>query len=126
MKLLQEFQYVIGVIILLAIPLSVNALAQLTGMLADDISNRLNRFHSVLSIPDDFDAPVRILHLSFRDFLVNQTSGRFHVDEEATHRKIASHCLRRLQGMVAYYRPGVILPILSRLTLYHEEIEWLE
>lgn len=37
---------------------------------ADLISNRLDSFRSVLSIPGDQDQPVRILHLSFRDFLV--------------------------------------------------------
>jgi type II secretory pathway predicted ATPase ExeA len=91
--LLQEFQDIIGVIILLTTPLSVIALAQLTGISKDDISNRLNRFHSVLNIPDNHDTPVRILHLSFRDFLVN-AKGHFHVDEGETHEKIVSHCLR--------------------------------
>jgi hypothetical protein len=92
-QLLNEFQDIIGVIILLATPLSVIALAQLTGISMEVICNRLNRFHSVLNIPDQPHEPVRILHLSFRDFLVNTTST-FHVDERQTHQKIALHCLR--------------------------------
>ncbi|GMG38934.1 unnamed protein product [Aspergillus oryzae] len=95
-QLLQEFQNIIGVIILLATPLSVVALAQLTSISTDDISNRLNRFYAVLNVPEDLEAPVRILHLSFRDFLVS-TEGKFHVDEKQTHRKIASHCLRVME-----------------------------
>ncbi|KAE8132176.1 hypothetical protein BDV38DRAFT_288020 [Aspergillus pseudotamarii] len=91
--LLQEFQDIIGVIILLATPLSVIALAQLTGKSKDAISNRLNRFHAVLNVPNYPEGPVRILHLSFRDFLVS-TEGDFRVDEKDTHGKIASHCLR--------------------------------
>ncbi|GKZ27706.1 hypothetical protein AbraIFM66951_006144 [Aspergillus brasiliensis] len=90
-QLLKEFQDIVGVIVLLATPLSVFALAELTGIATEIITNRLNRFHSVLSIPSDSDKPVRILHLSFRDFLVNTTSI-FHVDEAETHRKIALHC----------------------------------
>ncbi|KAL4985441.1 NACHT and WD40 domain protein [Aspergillus falconensis] len=92
-QLLKEFQDIVGAIVLLATPLSVFALAELTGISTGIITNRLNRFHSVLSIPSESDKPVRILHLSFRDFLVNTTSI-FHVDEAETHHKIALHCFR--------------------------------
>ncbi|KAJ5661456.1 uncharacterized protein N7477_009072 [Penicillium maclennaniae] len=72
-QLLQEFQNIVGVIVLLA------TLFQL--------------FHSVLSVPADLEAPIRILHLSFRDFLI-QTEGDFRINEQNTHRQIALHCLR--------------------------------
>jgi DnaJ-class molecular chaperone len=90
-QLLKEFQDIVGVIVLLATPLSIFAVAELTGISMETITNRLNRFHSVLSIPNASDKPVRILHLSFRDFLVNTTSI-FRVDEAETHCKIALHC----------------------------------
>ncbi|EED12693.1 WD-repeat protein, putative [Talaromyces stipitatus ATCC 10500] len=92
-QFMEEFQNIVGVIILLATPLSVIALARLTGIPQRTISNRLNRFHSVLNIPDEPHQPVRILHLSFRDFLISTTST-FHVDEKETHRKIVLHCFR--------------------------------
>ncbi|KAL4860396.1 hypothetical protein BDV12DRAFT_181640, partial [Aspergillus spectabilis] len=53
-QLEQEFQDTVGVIILLATPLSVHTLAQLTDKSRDNISNRLNGFHSVLSMPESF------------------------------------------------------------------------
>lgn len=92
-RLLQEFQNIIGAIILLATPLSVTALTNLINIQQGVIRNRLESFNSVLSVPSDPDVPVRILHLSFRDFLVNTTSD-FHVDEGGTHRKIGAQCLR--------------------------------
>lgn len=98
-ELVEEFQEIIGVIILLAIPLSVNALAQLLDMPNDDISNRLDSFHSVLHVPSDQKLPVRILHLSFRDYLVDKSTKRdegtskFWVDEKEKHGQIASQCL---------------------------------
>lgn len=92
-QLKQEFQGIVGVIILLATPLSGQNLAQLINLPVDVISTRLDGFHSVLKIPENIDLPIRILHLSFRDFLVNTTST-FHVDEKETHQKIALHCLR--------------------------------
>lgn len=91
-KQLKEFQDIVGVIILLASPLSVTALAQLINVPRDDISNRLDGFHSVLHVPENIDSPIRILHLSFRDYLL-VTESHFHVDKKQTHEKIASHCL---------------------------------
>jgi hypothetical protein len=50
-KLIKEFQKTIGVIILLATPLSLSALTELIEMPEEDISTRLDAFHSVLIIP---------------------------------------------------------------------------
>ncbi|KAJ5902836.1 hypothetical protein N7495_003364 [Penicillium taxi] len=92
-QLLEEFQNIIGVIVLLATPLSVTTLKQLTRIPEKKITDRLKKFHSVLHVPADLEAPVRILHLSFRDFLTH-TEGDFRIDEENTHRQITSDCLR--------------------------------
>ncbi|EED20635.1 platelet-activating factor acetylhydrolase isoform 1B alpha subunit, putative [Talaromyces stipitatus ATCC 10500] len=92
-EVLKEFQDIIGTIILLATPLSIISLARLLHLQADDIIELLDPLHSVLNIPKNLGAPIRILHLSFRDFLINTTST-FHVDEKETHEKIVLHCLR--------------------------------
>jgi hypothetical protein len=96
-QLLQEFQAIVGVIILLAVPLSINALSVFLGIGADQISNRLDTFRSVLSVPSDRNQPVRILHLSFREFLV-QPRTKFHVDEPEKHKDITERCLKTLQS----------------------------
>ncbi|KAJ5898218.1 hypothetical protein N7504_008506 [Penicillium tannophilum] len=95
-QLLQEFQDMIGVIILLAIPLSVNTLSLFLGIEHDRISNRLDSFQSVLSVPTDQDLPVKTLHLSFRDFLVRR-EDEFGVNEPKKHREIALHCLKTMR-----------------------------
>ncbi|CEN60827.1 hypothetical protein ASPCAL03259 [Aspergillus calidoustus] len=95
-QLLQEFQAIVGVIILLAAPLSINALSLFLGIGADQISNQLDTFRSVLSVPGGRDQPVRIHHLSFREFLV-QSKTKFLVDEPKTHRDIAKHCLKTMR-----------------------------
>jgi hypothetical protein len=95
-QLLQEFQDIVGVIILLAVPLSINALSLFLGIEADQISNRLESFRSVLSIPSDRDQPVRILHQSFRDFLL-RSGTNFHVDEPKKHKDIANSCLKAMR-----------------------------
>jgi hypothetical protein len=91
-QLLQEFQDIVGVIILLAVPLSTNALSRFLGIGAVLIHNRLDSFQSVLSVPNNRDLLVRILHLSFRGFLVHFNST-FRVHEPKKHRDIAGYCL---------------------------------
>ncbi|PYH76604.1 NACHT and WD40 domain protein [Aspergillus uvarum CBS 121591] len=95
-QLKKEFQHIIGTIILLASPLPLDALSLLIEFSLDDINNRLDGFHSVLSIPVDSEAPVRILHLSFRDYLLDKRCP-FNVPEQDTHSRIASHCLRLME-----------------------------
>lgn len=100
-QLVQEFKEIVGVIILLATPLSVNALARLLNMKPYDISTRLDLLHSVLSVPENLDLPVRLLHLSFRDFLLDSKkkgNSPFWLDEKEIHRKTANQCLTVMQG----------------------------
>lgn len=92
-EVLQEFRDIIATIVLLATPLSIISLARLLDLPAEDIHEFLDPLHSVLNIPTNSGAPIRILHLSFRDFLVNTTST-FRVDEAETHQKIVLHCFR--------------------------------
>ncbi|KAH3293674.1 hypothetical protein KXV87_007259, partial [Aspergillus fumigatus] len=88
--LVREFRNIVGVIILLATPLSVY---QLLSTSVEDISYLLDKLHSVLAVPEDINSPVRTLHLSFREFLLNTGEEDLHVNERLTHGEILSHCL---------------------------------
>ena len=74
--LMREFREIVGVLVILKSPLSVVALSRLLDIPEDDIINRLDSLHSVLSIPKDPDLPVRLLHLSFRDWLLDPKKAR--------------------------------------------------
>jgi hypothetical protein len=96
-----EFRDIVGSIVVLQNPLSITSLAHLLGISKDDVSCRLDSLHSVLSIPDGEDMPVRLLHLSFREFLVDvlkKEKSPFWVDEKARHEELASHCLQLMSG----------------------------
>ncbi|KAF5852409.1 hypothetical protein GGP41_007836 [Bipolaris sorokiniana] len=98
---LQDFREVVGSIVVLESPLSTVSLARLLQIPYEEIQCRLDFLHSVLSVPDCEDAPVRLLHLSFREFLLNhQKQGKspFWVDEKKTHQKLASRCLELMSG----------------------------
>ena len=96
-----EFREIVGSIVVLESPLSIASLAQLLNIAEEDISCRLDLLHSVLNIPIDKNMPVRLLHLSFGDFLLDtQKRGKspFWVDEKETHKKLASKCLQLLSS----------------------------
>ena len=90
----KEFRDIVGVVILLATPLSVHALGKLLPLPIStrDIKYLLDKLHSVLSVPADDHFPVDTLHKSFREYLLNTESG-FRVSEQETHANIASYCL---------------------------------
>jgi hypothetical protein len=96
-----EFREVVGSIIMLESPLSITSLACLLRLSQEEVKYQLDSLHSVLSVPNSEDVPVRILHLSFREFLVDpQKQGKspFWVDEKITHNKLASYCLELMSG----------------------------
>jgi hypothetical protein len=113
-----EFREIVGSIVVLESPLSIASLAHLLNIPQDDVNCKLDLLHSVLSIPVDEDMPVRLLHISFRDFLLDpQKRGRspFWIDERETHKRLANKCLQLMsnpkglrQNMCNLPRPGTL------------------
>jgi hypothetical protein len=92
----KKFQIIVGTIVLLEEPLSPFGLAHLLGKTVGEVNSMLEHLHSVLDVPTQPGLPVRLLHLSFRDFLINpETYGktRFAVESNETHESIALRCL---------------------------------
>ena len=96
-----EFREVVGSIVILESPLSIPSLANLLNIPKDNISCRLDLLHSVLNISADEDMPVRLLHLSFREFLLDtkrRGKSPFWVDEKETQKRLARKCLQLLNS----------------------------
>lgn len=88
---------VLGPIILLIDPLPVHIVFNLM-KLDCQARNRaelvLQYTQSVLHAPLDSQEPVRILHNSFRDFLLEANiNSQFHIDERQTHHRLFRDCL---------------------------------
>ena len=101
-RLVDQFRNVVGSIILLAEPLSRSSLSRLLDISTAAIAGRLNSLHSVLNIPSNPNAPIKLFHLSFRDFLVkpnNRDTNEFWVDEKEIHRKLATRCFKLLDRL---------------------------
>jgi hypothetical protein len=98
---LQAFREVVGSVIVLESPLSADSLARLLQVPQEEIQCRLDSLHSVLSVPDSKEVPIRLLLLSFCEFHVNpQKQGKspFWVDERSTHKKLAFCCPELMSG----------------------------
>nr|POF26242.1 vegetative incompatibility protein het-e-1 [Quercus suber] len=101
--ILEDFRGIVGPIVLAANPLSATSLASLLGTErydVHDIMDILNNLHSVFLVPSKTNEPVNILHLSFRDFLIDHKRADkegFWIDETETHNTLLACCLRRLE-----------------------------
>ncbi|GFF53087.1 NACHT and WD40 domain protein [Aspergillus udagawae] len=101
-RLVQEFQEVIGTIVILQSPLSVKSLSRLIGFSDGLIRIRLSPLHSLLNVPDNETLPVQPFHMSFRHFLVDPESGKenlFWVDEKEMHQRLTTRCLLICEGL---------------------------
>jgi len=92
----RRFRNVVGSIIILFDSLSTIVLKSLSPALSESIDITLEPLKSLLNVPDDRTAPIRLLHPSFRDFLVNQKRcgvEHFWIDERKAHHDVAKSCL---------------------------------
>lgn len=97
-KILDNFRKIVGALVLLEYPLPVDSLSKLLNIPKKNMRNMFILLRFVLGIPklDEPTAPVRILHLSFRDFLTdpkNKVKNPFWIDEMDTHAVLSSRCL---------------------------------
>jgi len=95
-EVFELFREVIGAIVILFNPLSAAALSELLNKPRLDVSQILSDFHSVLEVPENNVYPIRLLHPSFRDFLLTKERcqyPQFWVDEKQMHLDLAKNCL---------------------------------
>jgi len=99
-----KIRSVLGAVVLAANPLSPSSIAALLCLDIDDVSPLLSSVHSLLTLPEDTDLPVRPFHKSFPDFITDPTrcvDQRFHVSPPDHHPELLIGCLelmnRRLE-----------------------------
>ncbi|PKK43608.1 hypothetical protein CI102_13522 [Trichoderma harzianum] len=95
-QFIQDVREVVSAVMLLENPLSITKLSVLMGIPTKAINSRLNSLHSVLNVPKDENKPIRLFHLSFRDFLLDHKTPAktaIWIDKKATNQKLAIQCL---------------------------------
>jgi hypothetical protein len=108
---------ILGSIVALFSPLSVDSLSRLLLIPKQRVSQTLKDLHAILYIPKDHTQPLRLHHPSFRDFLLDKErcgDPNFWVDEEEAHRMLAARCMKLIstslkQDICGVDAPGVLV-----------------
>ena len=124
----EQYMELIGSIVLLADPLSAKSVSTLLRMDYEDVCIRLDWLHSVLSVSQDPDAPIRPLHLSFREFLVDprkRNKSNFWVDKCRVHESLATRCIELLSepGRLKHDICNLELPGARRADISNQTIQ---
>lgn len=95
------FSQIVGSIVVLFDTLSATSLAGLLETPKEKILQTLRNLHSVLDVPESEDGSIRLLHPSFRDFLLSTErclNPLFLINERQVHHNLFIHCLSVLSG----------------------------
>jgi hypothetical protein len=124
-KISERMRILISTIAALSEPLGLKALGCLIEARSEIIHRQLKHLQSVLYLPDDQRAPVRLLHPSFRDFLFNNqrcTNKYFKVDKSMVHQLLARRCVHALskhlrEDMCKVQRSGISVSDVEKSTI---------
>ena len=96
-----QFRQIVGSIVVLFDSLPTVPLCRLLGIREEVVRLRLRCLHSVLDIPTGQEGLIRLIHPSFRDFLLSKDrclDPRFWVAEETAHKDLFVSCLNLLSN----------------------------
>ncbi|KAF8534356.1 WD40-repeat-containing domain protein, partial [Trichophaea hybrida] len=96
-ELLEQFRQIVGSVVVLQDPLTPDALAKLLHKEMEEVKITLDSLHSVLSVSKSQGSTIQLLHLSFRDFLLDPkrcSDHQFWINEKKSHNDIFVNCLK--------------------------------
>jgi hypothetical protein len=96
-QLYSRFRSVVGTVLLIFNPLSINGLSELLKKShPSGIPSIIRSLHSVLLVPDNKEDPIHIFHKSFPDFLTDPNrckDQRFFINPSVHHQEVLLSCL---------------------------------
>ena len=123
----ERFKRVVGSILAIFSPLPQTALTSLLGEDKIETQATLDSLRSILDVPETTNnsRAIRLLHQSFRDFLLDPqrcSDSRLQVDEQRTHGELLSDCLRCLsntlmQDICNLRHPGALTAEVDKIRL---------
>lgn len=112
-RLSARFKQIVGAIIVLFNVLPAKELAALLLVSPDEVTMALNPLHSVLNMPEDILHSIRLLHPSFRDFLLDEkrcADVDIRIEADEVHASLVRKCLRMLSDKLRRDICGLKLP----------------
>jgi hypothetical protein len=117
---------ILGSVVALFSPLSVNSLSRLLVTSKQKVDRMLKDLHAILDIPNNHTRPLYLHHPSFRDFLLNKNrcgDSNFWVDEKQAHQTLAKRCIQLVSSFLTKDICGVTLPGTLVTDVEHSRIE---
>jgi len=115
-QLARRFRQVVGSIVVMFNTMPARNLAQLLQIRFEIVSRTLDSLRSVLNVPPNESQPVRLFHLSFRDFLQDPqrcSNPRFQIDEKERHTSLFRKCMEHIshlrENICDLWGPGVLI-----------------
>jgi len=120
-RLLNRFRRVVGAIVVLADTLTAGALSELLRIVKWEVDETIDSLRAVLD-DSDSGSHIRLLHTSFRDFLLNSRrcpDHQFRIEKEKTHKDLVVDCFqimsRHLKADICSLRlPGTLMSEVNR------------
>ncbi|EKM59070.1 uncharacterized protein PHACADRAFT_48379, partial [Phanerochaete carnosa HHB-10118-sp] len=100
-ELKARLKIVLGTLVLIRDRLSPSAIDRLMDLKSGSVRTTLARLHSVITVPEQDDGVINIIHKSFKDFLIDEKQCRDRdllVSPAIQHRLIAQRCLETMIG----------------------------
>jgi len=123
-QLVERFRHVVGSIVVMFNTMSARNLAQLLQIPFKRVYGTLDSLRSVLDVPQNENQPVRLFHLSFRDFLQNSqrcSDSRFQIDEKERHTSLFRQCMSHIsqlqENICSLWGPGVLITEIPKDTI---------
>ena len=101
-ELRARLKTVLGTVVLLFDPLDPESLEALVGLNKNMVRMTLRHLHSIIIVPDDGAGPIRLIHPSSHDFLINTdrcSDVNFIVNPKLQNTFLAECCLQALQTL---------------------------
>lgn len=126
-ELYENLRKVLGTIVTLFSPLSMESLVNLLDIKAELVTETLADLHTIFNIPSQSNSPIRLHHPTFRDFLLNKARCRnldFWIDEKEAHKALAESCIRLMskmlkQNICGLQSPGTLVEDIERNQIEH-------
>lgn len=111
------FQQIVGSIVTLFETQAETSLSTLLAVPSTEMKKILGPLRSVLDIPEDQNSPIKLFHLSFRDFIVDKQrclDPLFYINEKDAHGILFRSCLKVMWNQLRrdccnLGRPGVLI-----------------
>ncbi|KAF4963464.1 hypothetical protein FSARC_8513 [Fusarium sarcochroum] len=107
----------LGVIVVLFEPLCIQSVQTLLASEEKPVGDLLKLLHSILNVPPDKHLPISLVHLSFRDFILDTDRSkqlRFQINEDSMHRQMLERCLDIMspslhKDICGLVQPGILI-----------------